>query len=399
MKNRLQKERVNKIKKTDREFIKELCDEINPYRICEIFDSKSKMYKEAKLIYFNLGKNPYFKSFKNKIMNGYSIIGVSDYEKSYIFDNKYDSKSERIICASKTINLDLNVLTYLEKIVDNKKLEDQDRFIEYLKYIKKSGYNLNMSTSLLERISKPIYKKIWYKYILSFIKYEVLDEITERNLIEDYLLTEDEYRRAKEILDVSVYREEQEEQFYVVACLISKAFLLKQDKIDKKIKLKKLLEYSLNRLNIYLEFELYLMFMYLMNDETVQETFSKIQNISKKSLEKIGNISWDILHIRLIEMQMISDLKGGQIVFHYIGTKDIGLQNIININPLKLIGFLDGQSIMVREKNIKDIFFDEQMGVIFDKHINKANIGTMNYKEIFTEISSEVEKLVNANMK
>ena len=203
---------------------------------------------------------------------------------------------------------------------------------------------------MLERISKPINKNIWDKYILSFVKYEALDDITENNLKNDYLLPEDKYIWAKEISDASIYMKKQIDQFYVVACLISKAFILKQDKSDKKTKLIKLLEYSLNQLNIYLEFELYIMFMYLMECTSVQRTFSKIQNITKNSLENIRNTSWDILHIRLIETQMISDLRKDVIVFHYIGTRDIGLQNIININPLKLIGFLDSKSIVVREK-------------------------------------------------
>lgn len=45
------------IQKSDRILISELYQETNPYKICDIFDSKSKMYKEAKLIYFNLGIN------------------------------------------------------------------------------------------------------------------------------------------------------------------------------------------------------------------------------------------------------------------------------------------------------------------------------------------------------
>lgn len=388
-----------KLNKIDSDFIQELCNETNPYEICNKFDSKSQICQNAKLIYFNLGTNPQLESFKNVNINGYSIFGVSDYEKSYIFDKKYYSISPKHFNVGKTINLDLNILTYLKMIVEDKKLEDQDNFIEYLKYIKESSFNLNMSISLLERISKPINKNIWDKYILSFVKYETLDEITENNLKNDYLLPEDKYRWAKEISDASIYMEKQIDQFYVVACLISKAFILKQDKSDNKTKLLKLLDYSLNNLNIYLEFELYIMFMYLMECTSVQRTFSKIQNITKNSLENIRNTSWDILHIRLIETQMISDLRNDLIVFHYIGTKDIGLQNIININPLKLIGFLDSKSIVVRERNIRNVFFNGQMDSLLYKHLKEENNKDINYKCMFEEISGEVQKLVDAHIK
>ena len=95
------------IQKSDRVLISELYNETNPYKICDIF--------EDKLIYFNLGINPRLESFKNNILNNYSILGISDYEKSYIFDNKYNSKETRVLEIGKTINLDLNILTYLKK--------------------------------------------------------------------------------------------------------------------------------------------------------------------------------------------------------------------------------------------------------------------------------------------
>ena len=103
------------IKRRDREFIEELCYEKDPYKICEIFDLKSKTYNEVRLIYFNLGRNLYLKPFENRILKGYSILGVSDYEKSYVFDSKHNSKENREIGIGKTINLDLNILTYLKK--------------------------------------------------------------------------------------------------------------------------------------------------------------------------------------------------------------------------------------------------------------------------------------------
>lgn len=382
------------LKRHDREFIEELYNEINPYKICDIFDLKSKTYKEAKLIYFNLGINPYLEPFKNKILNGYSILGVSDYEKSYVFDNKYNSKENRAIEIGRTINLDLNVLTYLKNIVTNRKIEDEQNFIDYLKYIKESNYNLNMSISLLERISKPIVLEVWSDYVLSFVKYETLENITKDSLKNDEILPEAKYIWAKEILDSSEYMDEKFDQFYVVACILSKAFILKTQKMDSKRKFLELLNYSLNELNIYLEFELYLMYKYLQNNESVERTFAKIQGISNRILENIKNTAWDILHIRLVEEQIIDDLKKGKVIFHYIGTKDIGLQKIININPLKIIGFLDNQKIIVREYNFKEEIQCKEIDEMLEKHINKNNIGDVNYKEKFEKISNEIAKMI-----
>lgn len=381
------------IKRRDREFIEELCYEKDPYKICEIFDLKSKTYNEVRLIYFNLGRNLYLKPFENKILKGYSILGVSDYEKSYVFDSKHNSKENRKIGIGKTINLDLNILTYLKKIVTNGNLDDEQDFIDYLKYIKEKNYNLNMSISLLERISKPINIKRWSDYVISFVKYETLENITKDSLKSDIILPESKYKWAKDILDESEYMDEKFDQFYAVACILSKAFILKTQKIDSKKKFLELLKYSLNELNIYLEFELYLMYKYLQNDKSVQRTFCKIESISNEILENIKNTTWDILHIRLVEEQIINDLKEGKVIFHYIGTKDVGLQKIININPLKIIGFLDEQKIMVREHNFKDETQCKEIDDIVKQHINKNNIGDVNYKEKFEEISNIIARM------
>lgn len=381
------------IKRRDREFIEELCYEKDPYKICEIFDLKSKTYNEVRLIYFNLGRNLYLKPFENKILKGYSILGVSDYEKSYVFDSKHNSKENREIGIGKTINLDLNILTYLKKIVTNGNLDDEQDFIDYLKYIKETNYNLNMSISLLERISKPINIKRWSDYVMSFVKYETLENITKDSLKSDIILPESKYKWAKDILDESEYMDEKFDQFYAVACILSKAFILKTQKIDSKKKFLELLKYSLNELNIYLEFELYLMYKYLQNDKSVQRTFCKIESISNEILENIKNTTWDILHIRLVEEQIINDLKEGKVIFHYIGTKDVGLQKIININPLKIIGFLDEQKIMVREHNFKDETQCKEIDDIMKQHINKNNIGDVNYKEKFEEISNIIARM------
>ena len=182
--------------------------------------------------------------------------------------------------------------------------------------------------------------------------------------------------------------------FYVVACILSKAFILKTQKMDSKRKFVELLNYSLNELNVYMEFELYLLYRYLYDDKSVERAFAKIQGISKKILDNIKNTAWDILHIRLVEEQIINDLRKDKVIFHYIGTKDIGLQKIININPLKIIGFLDDQKIMVREYNFKEEIQCEEIDEMLENHINKNNICDVNYKEKFEEISNEIAQMI-----
>lgn len=384
-----------KILKKDKKFIELLITETRIENILNIFDCYGEQYKKCRLIYFNIGENSELYFLKNKKISGYSIMGVADYDKAFIFDNRNSSKLRNIYGIGQVINLDLNVLTYLKNIVNGRNIQDKENFIKYLRYLKDLNYCPNMSISLCERVSQPINLEVWSDYVLSFVKYESLSEITETSLKDNYVLPESKYKWAKNIMDESSYEEEQFNQFYATACLICKSFILKMQDIETEKKLLELLEYSLEELNIYLEFELFLMFKYLIDDKSVQRAFSKIQSISKTLLERIKNITWDILHIRFLENQMINDLKKESIIFHYIGTKDVGLQEITNLNPLKLIGFLDNQSIMVRENNITDVFFTKQMEYMLQRHNRKNSISRINYNEKFSQISEEIVDIVN----
>lgn len=71
-----------------------------------------------------------------------------------------------------------------------------------------------MSISLLERISKPINLSVWSDYILSFVKYEAFDNITEYTFSDNIPLPESKYKWIKDILDISQYMEEQFDHIY-----------------------------------------------------------------------------------------------------------------------------------------------------------------------------------------
>ena len=70
------------------------------------------------------------------------------------------------------------------------------------------------------------------------------------------------------------------------------------------------------------------------------------------------------------------------------------MQKIININPLKIIGFLDDQKIMVREYNFKEEIQCEEIDKMLEQYINKNNICDVNYKVKFEEISNKIAKMI-----
>ena len=183
-----------------------------------------------------------------------------------------------------------------------------------------------------------------------------------------------------------------------------KAFLLKLDNsLNKKEKIKELVKFCLIDLNIYMENELYLCSMYLNEESNVKRTFEKIETFSKDTIKRIQNISWDLAHIRLVEEQMINDLEKGTIIFHYLGTYDIGLKNIININPIIIMGVLDGKPITVRKYDIQNLnVFDEDMmnyyiETIENRPEEKATMEKV--MQIHSSISEEITNRQNKHFK
>lgn len=362
------------MKPYDEEFIQKLLSEPNPNEVLNIFNNYSKNYSKCILVHFSLYKNDSYKIAEDFNINKYCAYGLADYTKAYFLDNSKDASLHRNVLVGRTINLDINIITYLNSLINKKNIEDESDFIEYLRKIKDDKINLNMSTALIERAST-LYDKTgkWENIVLSYVKYETLKNITKETLIKDIVLPEEKYQWAKKMIDVSKEFKQQliYKEILCIQSLVMKAFLLKLNKIKEEEKIEKLVNFCINELNFYMENELYLLSLYLKDDEKVKRTFEKIQGVSKDTLKRIKNTCWDIAQIRLAELQMKNDLKENTIIFHYVGTKDVGLKDIIKINPIILIGVLDEEPIVVRKHNITDIFDIDKFSSIANNRIKK----------------------------
>lgn len=365
--------------------------------ICELFD-KTYFQKNAIILLFDTVINPNIRMFKNIELNQYCITGISNYERTFVLDSRYKSKSDREIPLGKCINLDLNILSKLKTINNGILQKNIDDFIEYLKYIKKNEFKLNMSTAMVERVSVPMsddFKaKVWVDYVLSYVKYESIEEFNEYEF-SNFRLTEDKYNWALEIYNSSLSFSNLPNEYIVCICLIMKAFILRNQSINKYDKVIQLLEYCLNELYIYLELELYLLALYLLEDGAVKRAFKKIETVSKGTLKKIKNTAWDISHIRMIETLMISDLEKDKIIFEYMGTEDKGLQEIININPIKLMGIISGERIIKRKENLFDILPKDKWSAIdnmLSEHKRKSK-GVRSFETQYHLLENQIQNM------
>ncbi|MDU5598177.1 MAG: hypothetical protein E6040_10850 [Lachnospiraceae bacterium] len=376
------------------EFLKQLFNEDDIYKVREIFDKNCEDFEECILIHFGTSYSGSYNEFRGFSVNNYSAFGVANYEHAFLLDKNTNDG----VMVVRVINLDLNIIQYLSQIIKNKKINNENEFIRYLNKIKEYKMTPNMSIAVIERMSKlggNESEKIFSEQVLSYVKFLTLPIITKEKLQEDILLPEDKYKMAYKIMEkVNMLKGETiYHEIIAIQALIMKAFLLKMDKkMSKKGKIQELINFCLLDLNVYMENELYLCALYLNDAPEVKRIFEKIETYSKETVRRIKNISWDLANIRLSEKQIIDDLKSGKVIFHYLGTYDKGLQDAIKINPIVIMGKVSGSQIIIRKNRIENMdIFDESMLEYYSKIIGERP-KEKNTLEQINDICESVEK-------
>jgi len=268
---------------------------------------------------------------------------------------------------------------------------DISNFIEYIEFIENNQFNYNISTAIMERSASAINnygKKAWSEIIISYVKFSNKNfNITHPNKI---MLTESDYEWAKDIYDFLLQEKEQISQYQALCCLMLKAFLIKQNK-EIKNKIEVLLHYSLDVLNVYLELETIIIDKYFKNEKSVKKIFEKIENFSKDTVKKILNTTWDISHVRLMELTLAEDNKDVEEVFlPYFSSRDLAFNELSEINPIKMFIIYEEQSFAIRKKGISDICTNESL---LSKIENETEKRKINVNKV--DLEGEKIKLMN----
>lgn len=364
----------------------------------KIFNDTFNHLDNIKIFLFDEKHSNISNEFKNREINGYQIFAPTDYTKMWVLDSKYDNKQDRMLKISKTLHFDLNILTYLNKYINNYNLNiNIPEFVEYLEYIKKHKFNYSMLTALMERSSSLLdekAQKIWGEIIESFLQFA--DNDFNVNQPVKIRLPEKDYKKAREILD-SLFELNQQSiiQYQVLCCFLLKAFLIKQDKSIKN-KTESLLQYSLDNLNVYLELETYLMSLYFESNKAIKKTFEKIEGYSKNTVERILNTAWDIAHVRFMESALEIDNKNkDEIYLSYFSSRDNAFTELERVNPIKMFVVYDHGSFSIREKGIVDICTNE---VLLDRIQKEAQKRKENISRVnFAKEKQKLETQINHN--
>ncbi len=365
---------------------------------------KFRLYKDkisdCRIFLFDEEYSNFDDSLKNQKIGQCGLWGIGDYTKTWILDSKHIS--ERVLVqVGKTIDFDLNILTYLNKMMIGRKINiDKVEFLNYLDYIKKGGFQISIATALMERVRTCVDLGILSEMITSFVKFDNISLVNGD--FENIYLSSNDYMRIKQIYDMALGQMDQAlEQFNLLCCCVMKAFLIKTYDIvsDKSKKIEKLIVYCLNVLNCYLEKEIVILSLYIMDDSRVHKTFKKLKNNSD-IIKNILNVTWDIYHIRLIEQIMLWDNRKNteQIILSYFGTADNGIIDAMQINPVKAFVIINDYPISIHQMNIEDVCKNEGLleNGYLNANIREKKIKKLDFAKIRGQLESEILEKVNS---
>ena len=320
---------------------------INTYEKVIKFEKYRDILGDCKIYLFDEEYSNLGSSFGNYQLGICGIYGAGDYTKTWVIDSFHDLKKS-YLQIGKTLDLDLNIFTYLNNIMQGRNMQlNRTEIVDYLNYIKLKGFQCGITSALMERATKYMPLNILSDMLISFVKFDKISYVDESKL--DIYLNEDDYAWAKQMYDMALALSQEElKQYDIICCCVMKAYLIK--KCDSSLgvneKIDKFIYFCLHDLNCYLEKEIVLLALYLSDDERTKKTFEKLEKISKIE-ENILNVSWDIYHIRLIEQIMLYDnmKEKEKTILSYFATADKGLIDAMNINPLKAFVIIDNYPI------------------------------------------------------
>ncbi len=334
-------------------------------KVC-LFELYKKELAPCKIYLFDVEQSSFGDEFKNISFGKNGIVGLTDYSKTWILSTEHDN-AKRSFGVYKTIDFDLNVLTYLHRIISPRGAATgfvQADVEALMKYIKEKDFQVGMTTALIERVSKKLDLNIFAEMICSYVKYERYIEYGDD--YHEYVMTEEDYNRAKLIYELGINSRENVKKlnsFYGLCCCIGKAMLLKN--IANKTTEEKIIDlilYCEGTLSCIFEKEIVILSRYLSDDPMVSKQFEKLRKTKLGYDERIKNVAWDLYHIRLLEEMFLNDnsVMGRDEALPYYASADQGLLNSFRLNPLKGFVFLEGSiSYPVNFLKLEDVCKNE----------------------------------------
>lgn len=200
---------------------------INTYEKVIKFEKYRDILGDCKIYLFDEEYSNLGSSFGNYQLGICGIYGAGDYTKTWVIDSFHDLKKS-YLQIGKTLDLDLNIFTYLNNIMQGRNMKlNRTEIVDYLNYIKLKGFQCGITSALMERATKYMPLNILSDMLISFVKFDKISYVDESKL--DIYLNEDDYAWAKQMYDMALALSQEElKQYDIICCCVMKAYLIKK---------------------------------------------------------------------------------------------------------------------------------------------------------------------------
>lgn len=383
-----------------RKIINEICCAETLYESMNIFEENKDLISDCKFIFSAQdGANIPSCTVKKVFKNGAGVHNVFATEKIIALDEYIISEMKRkgtvdyIIDYS--ISLDNNIVNYIRSFINNENKHPKE-FDDIFKFLIQKSVNVDSMPYMLENIKEvndqskidPIYETLKCYEILKTVdekKYENDGVISSKCSISE--INNNALKNLESMIEISRDKNPRENLNLqkILYCILLKIVDVQIHYPNKSIeyRLDKFLEFCDSILHTIFLRELVIAREYFKKVNNLR-FFGKIQKNNNNKLSNLKNMSWDLFHIRQMETRVMMRPEGNaRYFFPAFLTNDLGLIEIIELFPIKAIGFSDNANELSCSFKVGDFLekldtndFDEKMV------ISKRYLNNINYKKI-----------------
>lgn len=114
--------------------IMDIIQSSNTIEKVEKFKAYNSILNGCRIFLFDEEYSNFDDSVKNKKIGKCGIFGIGDYTKTWVLDSTH-LLERNFVWVVKTIDFDLNILTYLNKVMTGRRINiDESEFLNYLSY-------------------------------------------------------------------------------------------------------------------------------------------------------------------------------------------------------------------------------------------------------------------------
>lgn len=371
------------------------------------YEKEKENLKNVEIISFNGSRKESFLFLNLKDKYGdIEVKKLAEYENLQFY-------SKEIKKVGYFLEMDTNVASYIDRLCKGTLEEDKKRdILEIIQILDKKRENFQLGANLYiwENVVKGINDEIIVDTMRSVnyaMNHRMYKDLNDKKL-------DDEDKKIKKQIEVIKKEKEklEKEKYFPICSLLLKVFCIKISKKNIYEQVKELVDFINETLCMYMENEVLLCLMYLLNDKMIKDSkFFKIEkNSNKKNIIKnIKGMAWDLLHFRMKQSYLIENQKN-IIKLPIIITADKGMSSIIEINKMRFFSFYKENenidSVVIYENNVISYLEElksnnkvssdkilEIFSQLYDKENKTKRIrkrDAVNYKILFDEILNNV---------